>query len=194
MGRHKFGDLEIRVNKDKWDYRHPKSRVYTSMSSDFLPTYKDAVMRAEDFDTDESLSGLNEGYMQNYRRFLGFRNIHLGNLSMTGFHTNKNYDIAFGFSVDQLLKQRHLVAEREAIMHLLLYGEDAPISGVFKENYEPGDELLVRTLDLKKANQILIYSEKAEKKVEENNLLKNIERYNLSEIRNQIHHSLFGPV
>jgi hypothetical protein len=159
-------DLFIDVTAgDQVEVQHPKTIVFTSLNSTYLSSYENRVIQAKDFDNDTSLEGLNKEYIRNYRRFLGFRHIHLGALDMAGFF-NPNYDVSFGFETKQVLSQPHLLFDHDALMQLLLYGQETSLYALFQDTYSQDCEIVTRELDLKQARLALTYSHDAKQRTE----------------------------
>jgi hypothetical protein len=176
--------LVIKETAGRIDLSQSPDRIFTSLHSRHLASYKDGVIRSEDFDTDESLKGMTPEYVKNYRRFLGFRHVHLGTLAEAGFF-NPNYDLTFDFSVVGVLSKPALVCDHDALAKLLMYGSVMNVQEVFKEKerYEMGDEVLVRSLDLRSSKRVLVYSKDAMNALEACQFASGIEKVDLSGFR-----------
>jgi hypothetical protein len=183
--------LVIRLSNGRLNIDQDPSDIYTSFNSRYLDSYAQGVMKADLFDL-AALAGIGTEYSQNYQRFLGFRNIHLGSLVQAGF-LNPHYDMSFCFRIENILSLPHLVCDPDVLMEMLFHGTDPKVKEIFKEKgkYSLGDEVLVRELDLKKATRVLTYTEDAGNKLETHPLLKGITRTDLSEIRKAAIESYF---
>jgi len=189
MGKKRFelGDLIIELS-DKVCITDSEANIYHSLNNSFLTSYENAIIQATAFDKDESLEGLKKSYPSNYRRFLGLRRIHLGTLAESGF-MNSNYDITFCFDIKFILSQENAqVCDHDLLGRLLLYCDTSiNVGEVFKskKDYELGDEILLNSLDLKKARHIFVYSPEAKKRVAENNLFNSTNLIDMSEFRKE---------
>lgn len=178
-----FDDLVIDLSQGDVDINQSPQHIYTSLNNQYLDSYRRGIIEAKLFDTDESLNCPgNPNYVKNYRRFLGFRFVHLMTLTGAGF-LNPNYDITFCFDVEHILSQPHLICDHDLLAELLQYGTNHRIRDLFKDQYEMGDEVLVRNLNLGKAKRILTYSSKAQHELSCNMFLGQVEKIDLFVIR-----------
>lgn len=182
MSRRQFQleDLTINLSKNKTQITHSNTRVYLSLESKYLETYQNGVIAARTFDNNDSLVGMNQEYVENYRRFLGFRFIHLGALDNSGFY-NPKYDISFCFDVEDVIAKPHLICDSEGLMNLLMYGQNITTEELFKKEYTGLDEIMVRELDLNKAMFALTYTKTAHKRA--TNLLSSLKEENIGQLR-----------
>ena len=182
--KHKIEDILINLGGKYLDIKHPRSQIFTSFNSKYLDSYINGAIDAEKFDTDDSLMGLNPEYITHYRRFLGFRHIHMGSLSITGGLTNPNADVTLCFDLSTIMEKPHLICEHDALFNLLLYGSETRVKLLFKENYSKYDEILVRKLDMKESKFILTGSSYAQEKTEQ--MLPQIPKYDIADIKKKI--------
>ncbi|MAF50976.1 MAG: hypothetical protein CMH64_02690 [Nanoarchaeota archaeon] len=182
MNRIELDGLVIGFNGGDIEIKHSPDEIFHTLNSGFLETYREEVIDPELFDDNASSQSMSEPYEANYRRFLGPRNIHLGNLGMTGF-LNPNYDVSFCFDLPYILSLPNRICDHDIFVQALLYGVDHPIKKIFKKTYEVGDEVLVRKLDLKEAKKAFYYSEGAESNLTQFSSLEGDKKYDLSSIR-----------
>lgn len=158
----KLNNITLSFDEDNIKIEHRENSIFTSLNSKFLLGYVDGTIKTELFDTDDSLEGLDQEYINNYRRFLGSRYIHLGDLFQAGV-TNTNYDLTLEFDIQDIFSQPCLICNHDYLSQLLLYKKSHQIDKIFKDkkNYKKGDEVLVRSLDIKKALLVLYSSKEA---------------------------------
>ena len=125
---------------------------------------------------------MRKDYNDSYKRILGSRFLHLGTLMESGF-LNRNYDVTFCFDKDEIIQKSDLIIDHDTLFKVLFYGEDPKVKDFFKVKYSYGDEVLVRSLDLKQADHIITYSQEADNLISDNTLLNNIKRTDLSKFR-----------
>lgn len=181
----KFEDLVVSVSKDLV-IKHDKNKVFHSLNSKYLNSYKNAIIDASLFDVDESLADLSKDYLRNYRRLLGPRRIHLSSLFNSGF-LNKNYDLSFCFDIKSILSAENAqVCDHDCLVDVLLYGDfDLKIEKIFKSkvDFEFGDEILLSKLDLNSALYVLTYSESANNLISNSNCLRGVKKFDISNLR-----------
>lgn len=175
-----LGDLEIKLDNNNLGISHSQARIFHSLNSSYLESYKEGVISSKDFGGNKSLEGLNPEYITNYRRFLGFRYIHLGALDISGF-ANPNYDLSFCFSIKTILDTPHLICDHDKLFNLLLYGTDTSIQNLFENSYSQGSEILIKELDLKKSLFALVYSDEAKSRLQRT--LPSLKQYDLAQMK-----------
>lgn len=136
--------------------------LFTSFHSQYLPIYAAGIIDARTFDTDESLMAMGVAYVRNYRRVLTTRFVHLGSLAQAGVH-NPKYDVTCCFDQMSILPIAAHICDHETLAAALLYG--VSVDGIFKNDYEYGDEVLVRQLDIREAQHVIVYTPDACKAV-----------------------------
>ena len=185
--------IVISLDHEDFHITQPPNRLYTSFSSQYLPHYINGLVDPSTFDTDQSLGeGMNPEYLNNYRRFLSSRHVHLGTLFQAGF-CNPRYDITFCFTTDRIFSGIYRVGDHDCLAQALMYGTNHPLDTIFKNpaDYEEGDEIIVPRLDLKQATEILVYSPEATKKIIELPHFSHIPISDLTEVRQKATELLF---
>ena len=181
------GFLELTLS-DNFKVNNDIKGLFHSLNSKYLDSYDNLVIDGykvpfSDENTDEiKITDDERGYIHNYKKVLGSRFIHLGTLMESGF-LNRNYDVTFCFDKEEMIKKADHLIDHDKLFKVLFYGEDPKVKGLFKVKYSYGDEVLMRSLDLKQAGHIITYSQEADNLISDNTLLNNIKRTNLSKFR-----------
>jgi hypothetical protein len=186
--------LELTLS-DEFKVNNDKKGLFHSLNSKFLDSYDNLVIDGykvpfSEENTDKTEKDNNQdfkkliesSYNNNYKKILGSRFLHLGTLMESGF-LNENYDITFCFDKEEIIQKANLIIDHDKLFEVLFRGKDPKVKELFKVKYSYGDEVLLRSLDLKQANHIITYSQKADNLISDNTLLNNIKRTNLSRFR-----------
>ena len=188
--------LELTLS-DEFKVNNDTKGLFHSLNSKYLDSYDNLVidgykvpLSEEDPNKSEKDNQeykdfkrtMRKDYNDSYKRILGSRFLHLGTLMESGF-LNRNYDVTFCFDKDEIIQKSDLIIDHDKLFKVLFYGEDPKVKEFFKVKYSYGDEVLVRSLDLKQADHIITYSQKADNLISNKYSLNNIKRTNLSKFR-----------
>lgn len=161
---YELGDIVISLKEDYLDIVHSVKRLFTSLNSEYLQSYKGGVIMPDKFEETELDCDVDIEYSENYKKLFDSRHVHLGTLDMAGF-LNPGYDVSFCFETDAILSEPHLLCDHDMLMKFLFYGKDISCDDLFKEEYSQHCEVLVDELNLNDAHLAMVYSSAAEQKI-----------------------------